>query len=267
MSIKIAILIAHPDDEVLFFLPTIHYWTQQQNAQITLICMTHGNDHRGQELRQSAKHLSIHQVVALDLPSFPDCMSIRWNVIHLADLLSSLLTSLKPNHLYSFDLDGISGHLNHVALAEAIPLISIKTDCSSTDDDKTLAVMQKYRLKSKSWIGKYILPVIPLFHPSSTRSSESITNVASDVHQKTGSHPLALFPSVNCLQKDNTVQYVMGTGNFSFSGHQSFLKQRLFCRQQAWKGMQIHASQNVWYRWLYIWTSSYILSNEYELIH
>lgn len=67
---KVLLVIAHPDDEAMFFGPLLNE-LQEVGAQIYLLCLTHGN-HAGQghlrvkELEKSVQHWSIEDWEAID---------------------------------------------------------------------------------------------------------------------------------------------------------------------------------------------------------
>ena len=55
----ILFVFAHPDDEAMFFGPTIQGLKSQYF--IHFLCLCHGNSHRAKELEQSAKYFGVHK--------------------------------------------------------------------------------------------------------------------------------------------------------------------------------------------------------------
>ncbi|KAK6350133.1 N-acetylglucosaminyl-phosphatidylinositol de-N-acetylase [Orbilia brochopaga] len=130
---SIALLIAHPDDEAMFFAPTLQALTHPSaNNKLHIICFSIGNAAgigaiRQSELLASAALLGVANVndtVAVhDHPRLPDSMSTVWPEDLVASLLSDSLASFSSggggrpvDTLVTFDSHGVSGHPNHVSL-------------------------------------------------------------------------------------------------------------------------------------------------------
>ncbi|KAF1815899.1 phosphatidylinositol glycan class L [Eremomyces bilateralis CBS 781.70] len=133
---RIGLLIAHPDDEVMFFAPTLLALTDPGlGNHVQILCMSSGDaDGQGatrkKELVESALALGIRSsddVLVVDEPDFPDSMTIAWNPHLLARRLG---TAFAPNRstsssgslpkppidsLITFDAGGVSSHPNHRA--------------------------------------------------------------------------------------------------------------------------------------------------------
>ena len=124
----VCILTAHPDDEIMFFLPTVLSLKQLQK-RIHLLCVTSGDaDGQGtvrrKELEKVAHHLQLSSCTILDDPAFPDSMTTEWNIDALKNCLLPYLTKLNVSVVYTFDEYGVSGHCNHIALAKVATLLS-----------------------------------------------------------------------------------------------------------------------------------------------
>lgn len=120
-------VIAHPDDEVMFFAPTIiELGKPQYNNKLHLICFSNGNaDGLGKtrelELIQSGNILgftkkNIHQID--DLKNFEDSMKITWNKKQIAKYLEKIIGNgaHRSVNLLTFDEKGVSKHPNHISL-------------------------------------------------------------------------------------------------------------------------------------------------------
>lgn len=111
------IVTAHPDDESMFFLPTIRC-LQQKGCEIWLICLTTGNYDglgtvRSRELRRTCREiLGIQQVQLIDDPRLPDHPTQAWPLEHAVHVLETHLPS-QQIQLITFDSYGVSGHINH----------------------------------------------------------------------------------------------------------------------------------------------------------
>lgn len=126
---SISLLIAHPDDEAMFFGPTLSKLSlPEYNNNVTIICFSSGNfdgiGHvRKQELLASAQQFNVpaSNVRLIDDPQrFPDSQEIHWNTTILASEISSLLSP--ETKILTFDRGGVSGHNNHRSIYEASQL-------------------------------------------------------------------------------------------------------------------------------------------------
>ncbi|KAL8865840.1 MAG: hypothetical protein Q9174_006665 [Haloplaca sp. 1 TL-2023] len=136
---SICLLIAHPDDEAMFFSPTVLALTAPHlGNHLKILCLSNGNaDGLGQvrerELMASAEMLGLrsrNDVLVLDSPDFVDGMNIKWDVEKVADILRQAFSQQEQrnensskdapttsiNVLITFDRFGVSGHPNHVSL-------------------------------------------------------------------------------------------------------------------------------------------------------
>ncbi|KAL8710039.1 MAG: hypothetical protein Q9220_005310 [cf. Caloplaca sp. 1 TL-2023] len=135
---SIVLLIAHPDDEAMFFSPTLLALTDPAvGNHVKILCLSNGNaDGLGQirekELIASAQALGLRtrdDVLVLDSPDFVDGMNTKWETEKVAEVLSQAFSpiSMKKrgddgapkatiNVLITFDRHGVSSHPNHIAL-------------------------------------------------------------------------------------------------------------------------------------------------------
>jgi N-acetylglucosaminylphosphatidylinositol deacetylase len=119
---KCLIAIAHPDDESMFFLPSIEN-LKDEGYTVHIICFSNGNSKiREDELVKAAKFLHIDKLEILDLTSkgVIDGMENEWNTKVLSDELLEYVRKENIEGLFSFDDRGVSGHLNHIAISKAI---------------------------------------------------------------------------------------------------------------------------------------------------
>ncbi|XP_052050167.1 N-acetylglucosaminyl-phosphatidylinositol de-N-acetylase isoform X2 [Apodemus sylvaticus] len=120
------VVIAHPDDEAMFFAPTM-LGLARLEQQVSLLCFSSGNYYnqgeiRKKELLQSCAVLGIppSRVIIIDTREFPDDPEVQWDTERVAStLLQHILTS-GPDLVVTFDAEGVSGHSNHIALYKAV---------------------------------------------------------------------------------------------------------------------------------------------------
>lgn len=130
---NIQLLIAHPDDEVMFFAPTLIELNKPiHNNNISVICFSTGNDKglgsiRHDEVIRSLEILNIKNVQVLNNElKFKDSMELEWkseDILEYVDDSDLILT---------FDSIGVSDHPNHKSLFNAVkdlnkPLLTLKS--------------------------------------------------------------------------------------------------------------------------------------------
>lgn len=115
---KIQVLIAHPDDEVMFFAPSIIELTKPKyNNQVSLTCLSIGNDQglgqiRHDELVRSLDILGINDYEIIDDETkFKDSMKLEWDPKDVVNYISPEI-----DVILTFDEFGISNHPNHKSL-------------------------------------------------------------------------------------------------------------------------------------------------------
>ncbi|PGH34987.1 N-acetylglucosaminylphosphatidylinositol deacetylase [[Emmonsia] crescens] len=147
---RICLLIAHPDDEAMFFAPTLLAMTRPElGNHLKILCLSSGDADglghiRKKELKASALRLGLRNesdVFVVDDPSrFPDSMTATWSASDISTLLASAFapdlpspsaaavtangsskSSNKPptatiDILVTFDQSGVSNHPNHRSL-------------------------------------------------------------------------------------------------------------------------------------------------------
>ncbi|KAG9240346.1 putative deacetylase LmbE-like domain-containing protein [Calycina marina] len=137
---RICLLIAHPDDEAMFFAPTVLALTEPElGNHVKILCLSSGDagglgETRKRELVKSGMALGLRQeddVFVVDNPDFPDSMTATWDKTKIADLLCSAfapnlskpMKSKGPDAptatidiLITFDRSGVSSHPNHISL-------------------------------------------------------------------------------------------------------------------------------------------------------
>ncbi|CAG9979560.1 unnamed protein product [Clonostachys byssicola] len=131
----IALLIAHPDDEAMFFAPTVLALSRKETGnRVKILCLSSGDaeglgETRKKELVKSGLLLGLKSesdVMVIDNPAlFPDSMTTHWDTDEISTLLrTTFMTSEsssgspKPtiDVLITFDSKGISSHPNHISL-------------------------------------------------------------------------------------------------------------------------------------------------------
>jgi LmbE family N-acetylglucosaminyl deacetylase len=125
---KLLCIFAHPDDEAFGPGGTLAKFSSE-GVEIYIACVTcgdaiekyaKGNDVktlgevRREELKNSAKILGIKEIFFLD---FADGTLSNNNYHEVTGKLTEILEELKPDTIMTFARNGVSGHLDHVAVS------------------------------------------------------------------------------------------------------------------------------------------------------
>ncbi|XP_021494834.1 N-acetylglucosaminyl-phosphatidylinositol de-N-acetylase isoform X6 [Meriones unguiculatus] len=123
------LVIAHPDDEAMFFAPSV-LGLARLEQRVSLLCFSSGNFYnqgeiRKKELLQSCEVLGIppSRVMIIDNREFPDHPGVQWDTELVASTLLQHINVNDINLVVTFDAEGVSGHSNHVALYRAVRVL------------------------------------------------------------------------------------------------------------------------------------------------
>ena len=130
---RICLLIAHPDDEAMFFSPILLWLTRPElGNQVLILCLSSGDADglghiRKDELTKSALLLGVtspEHVVVVEDEKLPDSMTARWDAKLIAGILMRYFApeiAKTPSEeepmaavdaIITFDKGGVSGHPN-----------------------------------------------------------------------------------------------------------------------------------------------------------
>ena len=126
---RILCLFAHPDDETFGPGGSLAVW-KEQGAEVHIICATKGegggsSTARVKELKTAAKILNLNSVTFL---KFKDGKIGNNQLIELENAFIPFINTLQPDTIVTFDLNGVSGHLDHIAVASAATQAFKKTE-------------------------------------------------------------------------------------------------------------------------------------------
>lgn len=121
------LVVAHPDDETMFFGPTLLNLVHD-NKFILILCLSHGNanklaEQRQRELESVVKALGPNVMLKLiNDTNLPDSMSTSWNVNRVNRYIEQYINEHESpiQTIVTFDSYGVSGHINHRSLYRAV---------------------------------------------------------------------------------------------------------------------------------------------------
>ncbi|KAK7269235.1 hypothetical protein RIF29_21953 [Crotalaria pallida] len=169
---NVLLVIAHPDDESMFFTPTINFLISRgHNVQI--LCLSIGDaDGKGnirkQELFQACVALKIpmQQVKIVDHPDLQDGFGKVWNHSLLANIIEEETINHKINMIITFDNYGVSGHCNHRDVHYGVCKVLYDTLQRDIEVWELVSnnILRKYSGPVDIWLSMFL----PMLHPNET---------------------------------------------------------------------------------------------------
>ncbi|XP_062448797.1 N-acetylglucosaminyl-phosphatidylinositol de-N-acetylase [Rhea pennata] len=125
-DVRVLLVTAHPDDEAMFFAPTV-LSLARAGARAAVLCCSAGNYYnqgeiRKKELEQSCLLLGIpaSNITVVDHRDLPDNPALQWDTQLLATFMLKHIEADNINLVVTFDAGGVSGHANHTSLCTAL---------------------------------------------------------------------------------------------------------------------------------------------------
>jgi len=122
---SILLVIAHPDDEAMFFGPTLLSLSKSYN--ISILCLSNGNYEglgqiRSKELLECGLiyNISNDNIKVIDHADLKDGMNNIWSIDTIADIIIENIKNIDT--IITFDSYGVSGHPNHIATYKGVVL-------------------------------------------------------------------------------------------------------------------------------------------------
>ncbi|KLU89218.1 N-acetylglucosaminyl-phosphatidylinositol de-N-acetylase [Magnaporthiopsis poae ATCC 64411] len=263
---RICLLIAHPDDEAMFFSPTVLALTRPETGNhVKILCLSSGNadglgETRKKELVKSGMLLGLRHeddVTVIESELFPDSMKTTWDPIAISDLLTTTFVrytnrpaTVDIDMLVTFDSQGVSSHPNHISLYHGA-----RAFVSSLSQGGSSPPLALYSLTSVSFLRKYT-SILDAVATLATSWGFAAAAAASPANKAEKGHPRGLV-FMNSLTGGSG-------GGGAVSGHGSGPGGRNVAT--AWRAMtEAHLSQMVWFRYGWITLSRYMVVNDLRL--
>ncbi|KAJ6558680.1 putative deacetylase LmbE-like domain-containing protein [Mycena sp. CBHHK59/15] len=254
---NILLLTAHPDDECMFFAPTILALAalRQSSPSSTLtsrsalysLCLSVGNadglgEIRKYELESSLDVLGVDEGKRriVDHPDLQDNFTTRWDVNVIANIVKPYVLENQINTILTFDRQGISGHPNHNSLPDGVKQLMSSQKEMRLFTLITIPLPAKYAGILAPSLAKFDLYGSNLFHHLEAQLTRLLNVLGVSISPK----------SRNFAPPEPMPVFVSGFREYWV----------------ALQAMRAHSSQLVWFRWLYVIFSRYMWVNEWNEI-
>ncbi|KAF9525062.1 putative deacetylase LmbE-like domain-containing protein [Crepidotus variabilis] len=253
---NLLLVTAHPDDEAMFFAPTLLALTRKPEVNVFHLCLSDGNADglgsvRKAELGVSVELLGIPKQKSwvINHPQLKDNITAEWDSAVIARAVKPYVTELKIDTVLTFDTRGISGHPNHISILEGVKTLIQNINATTPNEP----LPRLFSLFSAPLATKYIsltsvvMGKLDLYIYFALRKLEDLVIFVISYQD-----PTILAPLIPRHEE-------MGASPVFISGYEGYLT--------SLSAMTAHASQMVWFRWLYVGFSRYMWANAWDEVH
>lgn len=225
------LLIAHPDDESMFFIPTLSNLIKENTpASVRILCLSNGNFNGLGKIREKELHVASAIISDKVQVSVENCIDIQdgpsecWSPKIIASIVSKYIRKhcLQDVVLITFDEYGVSGHKNHIDTHSAA------MEYYRTRENKE--IKELWTLHSVQNVLKKYIPIVPILE--------------------------LILIWVFSLFQTNSIMRNVNTRTRQYMMINPIL---------VWKAMKAHSSQFVWYRRLFVIFSRYSYVNDIKI--
>ncbi|EJS44137.1 gpi12p [Saccharomyces arboricola H-6] len=246
---QINLVIAHPDDEVMFFSPVISQLHSYfpNTVPFNIICMSKGDaeglgETRVKELNDSASLLLQNgRPVSVQVMDFEDGMDKVWEINSITSTLSKTidLNNEKLNQIIiTFDSYGVSDHINHKSCHTAVKTLindytQSKTEKNEESPHITALYLKSYKNNIFLKYSSFIWEILRILY-----------NLVSPFHKDVQPLPPTTTTEQSRLLLTNThAQYILALAAM----------------------LNAHKSQMVWFRYGWWILSRFVYVNDFEV--
>jgi len=122
-SKNILLLTSHPDDEAMFFAPTVLSLAKREDLTVWAVVLSVGDadglgDTRRREAKESYEMLGVQpgRVAVIDHPQLQDDITRPWDASVIAEVIRPYVEKQDIDTILTFDTLGVSRHPNHISL-------------------------------------------------------------------------------------------------------------------------------------------------------
>lgn len=249
---KVMLVISHPDDEAMFFGPTLESLKTKNlipTTKVFCICLSNGNVHglgqaRAKELKKSTLEVfKLDGCVIADSEDLQDGMDNVWPLEEIANVVHECVQHYSPDVILTFDERGVSKHPNHVQTHRGVMRFIVEAK---------LGAIPNAEYTEENVPEVWVLETTP-FYRTFMGAMDYWASVVTTTRKKKGSKNTSNESS----SSNSSSSLVVGASSTSSSSV-------MFCSRNpslVLEAMRTHATQWVWYRKLYVAFSRYSLLN------
>jgi N-acetylglucosaminylphosphatidylinositol deacetylase len=124
----VLIVTAHPDDEIMFFAPTIKFLLHYK-CNVRILCLSNGNYDKIGEIREGefqsvCKNLKIEDYQIIKDENLQDDIKKKWNEELVSKKIEEYMNQgdnyEKIGSIITFDENGVTKHPNHISCAHGL---------------------------------------------------------------------------------------------------------------------------------------------------
>lgn len=261
-KIGVLFVIAHPDDESMFFAPTLSLFAaNKERFEVFVLCLSTG-DYLGQGATRAAELSAAAEAFGVESSHFVclDEESLRdgWGDWPEEDIKEHVQTFLELHKhvqlVFTFDANGASGHPNHVSVFKGVKQLYNETIENCRRESQALQCQLQQSQQQQ---------------PQQKEELQQKEEQQQQLQQQEAKQQrvVPLLPRVFffCLQTHGLLRKYAGLLNIipatiDANNHGVDVATCL-TPLASLKGMLAHWSQLVWFRWLFVFFSSYSYTN------
>ena len=122
---SVLLIIAHPDDEIMFWSPTIKTF-QKYKISLKILCLSNGNydglgEIREKEFDNMSLELKLFDNQLINVPELQDNIKQKWDKEEVAKQIKEMINSNNDiKTIITFDEKGVTKHPNHISCNEGL---------------------------------------------------------------------------------------------------------------------------------------------------
>ena len=160
---SVLLIIAHPDDEIMFWTPTIKSLISNK-IPMKILCLSNGNYDglgplREKEFDNLSRLLNFPDNQIIDIPELQDNIKKKWDPSVVSEQIEEFLKNNEDvKTVLTFDSDGVTKHSNHISCYDGLKYFLNK---NSNECRKRL--IKAYTLDSFNFFLQYSM-ILPRFY-------------------------------------------------------------------------------------------------------